>query len=245
MFMPPDQAMTLYGTVAGGAATGYTDDHLVDGRPGRPAKAAAGSPAGAVWVVTGLTSKPVSHVIVANHDLPFGTSVGITGGVTATVTSPADQPNGITLNGFSAVAAQATTNTITVDVDAAEAIIGEVLAGLMTELTPGIRLGATIRYLAGAELPNGVASSLPGYDDGTEQRAIDCTVLTESDSDVASLEAWWRSTRGDTRPSVLIPYPDVNDAWVGHLTGFQRTIDQSSGRWDVTFTFVEYPRSRW
>lgn len=246
MFMPPDQMMTLYGSVTGGAATGYNDDHLVDGRPGRPVKAFDGSPAGATWVITGLTSKPVSHVIVANHNVPAAAAIAITGGVTASLVGPAARKNRIPVNAWAAVVAQVSTNTITVDIDVAEVIVGEVIAGLMTELTPGIRLGARIRYLAGSELPDGKASSLQGYPDGTVQRAIDCEILCESVADKDVLEAWWEDTDGDTRPSVLIPFPDKNDAWVGHIDkdSFSAVFDQN-GMWVVTFTFVEYPRSRW
>jgi hypothetical protein len=244
MFMSPANIMTLFGSVTGGAATGYDDDHLVDGRPGRPAKAADGSPAGATWVITGPESKAVSHVIVANHDIPEGSAIAVTGGVTASLQGPPAQANGIALNAWAAVATAAVTNTITVDIDVAEVIVGEVLAGLMTELTPGILLGTRITYMEGSELPNGAASALPGYDDAWEQRSIEVQILCEEDSDVEALEQWWKATRGDTRPSVLIPFPDKNDAWVGHLHNFTRLIDQD-GQHRVTFTFVEYPRTRW
>lgn len=243
MFMAPDNMMTLYGTVTGGAATGYNDDHLVDGRPGRPAKAAAGSPAGALWVITGPTSKIVSHVIVANHTVPAGSAITITGGVTASLVGPAARRNGIAVNAWAAVATPASTNTITVDIDVADVIVGEVVAGLMTEMTAGILLGAPIRYRASSELPDGKASSLAGYPDNIIHREIDIEVLCESEADKDVLEGLYESTYGDTRFVVLIPFPDKNDAWLGHISKDTFSATKGTdGIWRVTFTFIECER---
>lgn len=241
-FMRADEIMTLFGTVTGGAATGYTDDWLVDGRPGRPAKAPGGSPAGATWVIVGPSSKLVTHVVVANHNLPAGSVVGITGGVTGTATAPALGANDIPMNFFTEIVTPATTNTITVDIDVADCIVGEVLAGRVREVDHGILVGAQIRYLAGSELPNGWMSSLPGYDEGIVQRAIHGQAVVTT-ANKAELEAWWEATRGSTRPSVLIPFCEDTDAWVGRLEAFEAV--SVSNHWRVTFTFVEYPRSRW
>lgn len=239
--MAPDDMMTLYGTVSGGAATGYDDDWLVDGRIGRPAKTTTSTPP---WVITGSGAKTVNAVVVANHNIDADKTIAITGGVSVNLTGPAARGNGIPVNPWALVQSPASTNTITVTINSNSVaiVIGEVLAGTMSDVDKGLLMGATTEYLAGGDRPYSHLSSLPGYDDGVAQRAISGTVIGPQ-ATADALVSWWEATRADTRPSVLIPYEGLNDAWVGHLTNFR---DQTvSGLWRLTFTFVESPRSRW
>ena len=244
-FMRPDENMVLYGSVSGGAATGYEDDWLVDGRPGRPAKEANGSPGGVSWAITGLTSKEVGVVVVANHNLQAGLVITVTGGggLSASVTTPAARANGIPFNAWAETVTPVSTNTITVTIppNSTDIIVGEVLAGKLRSVDPGIVMGDTWEYSASSELPDGQFSSLAGYDDGVVQRAVSGSIVApQATKDL--LEEWWESTRGDTRPSVLIPHDCINDAMVGHLTRF--SAQTTAGLWRVTFTFVD-TRSRW
>ena len=245
-FMRPDENMVLYGSVTGGAATNYLDDWLVDGKPGRPAKEPNGSPGGIAWAITGLASMEVGLVVIANHNLQAGLTIPVTGGggLSATITTPTARANGIPFNAWAETVTPVTTNTITVTIppNSADIIVGEVLAGKLREVDPGILMGDTWEFLAGSELPYGTATALPGYDNGVVQRAVSCTVYgTQATKDL--LEGWWEATRGNTRPSVLIPHDCINDAMVGHLTRF--SAQTASGLWRVTFTFVEYARTRW
>ena len=240
-FMRPDEMMTLYGTVSGGAATGYDDDWLVDGKVGRPVKTTTSTPP---WVITGPSSKLVDCVVVANHNIDPAKTIAITGGVSVNLVGPALRGNGIPFNAWASVVSPATTNTITVTIssNSVALIVGEVIAGRLREVPRGILMGNSVTFGTGGDQPLGVATSLPGYDDGTARRAMRCEcVCTTANKDI--LEGWWEATRGDTRPSVLIPDESQNDAWVGHLTEFRAVTDQ--GYWRVAFTFVEYARTRW
>ena len=240
-FMAPDDIMTLYGTVSGGAATGYEDDWLVDGKPGRPAKTTTSTPP---WVITGPTSKTVSLVVVANHNIDAGKTIAITGGVSVNLTGPAARGNGIPVNPWAIVQSPASTNTITVTIsgNSVALIVGEVLAGTLSDVDKGLLMGATTEYLSGSDRTGSSLASLMPYDEGVVQRSISGTVIGPQ-ATMDALEGWWEATRGDSRPSVLIPYEDLNDAWVGHLTNFRaQTV---SNLWRITFTFVEFPRSRW
>lgn len=238
-FMAPWNMMTLFGTASGGATAPYDEDWLVDGRPGRPAKTGTSTPP---WVVTGSGAKVVNCVVISNHTIDAGLTIAITGGVTVNLVSPAARKNGIPVNPWAMVVSPASTNTITVTVsgNAGPIFIGEVIAGTLTELVSGILMGSRIFYVASSELPDGKSSSLLGYSDDVVQRGIECTLIVNV-ADAAVLEQWWESTKGDTRPSVLIPFDDLNDAWVGHLTEFAMVTVE--GLRQVTFIFIEYPRS--
>jgi hypothetical protein len=241
-WMSPHEMMTLFGSVSGGAATGYVDDHLVDGQLGRPAKTGSSTPP---WVITGLTSMYVDTVVVHNHTVDAAKTIAISGGVSVNLTGPAIPPNGVRFNPFGYVASPQTTNTITVTIsgNSIDIIIGEILAGRRRELgTYGVLAHHGIRYLHSAERPDSKLTALAGHDDGVEQRAIDCEVMCDL-TGKTMIEDFWRATRGNTRPGVLIPFGSINDAWVGHMEDFQAT--DTAGAFKATFTFVEAPRGRW
>lgn len=241
-WIAPHEMMTLFGSVSGGASTGYDDDHLVDGKPGRPAKTGTSTPP---WVITGLSSKYVDTVVIHNHTVQAGKTIAISGGVSVNLTAPAAQENGINLNPFAYVESPQTTDTITVTVSSngVDIFMGEVIAGRRRELGDnGVLAGNSIRYLHESELPDGKSSALVGYEDGIEQRAIDCEVMCDL-TGKTMLETLWRATRGRTRYMVLIPFDTINDAWVGWMENFEAPNVQ--GPYRARFTFVEAPRSRW
>ena len=251
-FMRPDKIMTLpllqadgswlAGTVTGGAATDHDDDWLIDGRPGFPARATSTSTP--PWVITGPGSMLVNCVVCANHNIDPAKTIAITGGVTVNLAGPALRPNRIPVNAWARVAAPQTTNTLTVTVtsNSVAPVIGEILAGDLEDLTDGVLAVVSIDYLAGAALPEGTFSGLAGYSEGVVQRAFNCEVQCTKAEGLA-LIAWWEATDGETRPSVLIPFDDLDDVLVGHLKNFRATNVQ--GAFKASFTFVEYPRSRW
>jgi hypothetical protein len=58
------------------------------------------------------------------------------------------------------------------------------------------------------------------------------------------LQAWYRSQRGWSKPSVIVPDASVNDAWIVTVRSFRyRKLDNNLH--EVALEFVEYPRSRW
>jgi hypothetical protein len=242
LYMRPDETMTLFGSVSGGAATGYTDDALVDGKPGVPAKTGTSTPP---WVITGLASSEVSLIAAHNHTLDASKTIAITGGVTANLTAPAIPANGIRLNPWVEVS-PVTTNTLTVTIssNSVAILIGEILAGKVRRSTFNLQQrGAGFGIATPAELPAGLNSGLAGYEEGVEARSL-VGIWRANDTDYALLLDWFRSTRGGTRPSVIIPDSAVNDAWVVRFARFEAQ-PISYRHWHIAVTFVEYPRTRW
>lgn len=242
-YMRPDEMMTLPSSVVGGAATGYTDDWLTDGRPGRPAKTTQNTPP---WIVVAPVAKEIGAIVVSHHNLDGGLPIVISGPVVASLTAPAVLPNSITLNPWAVPGSIVTANSFTVAINSNSRpiVIGEVFAGKLRQNRFNLQLrsvGVEIGSLV--ELPTASHSALPGYDEGVETRALS-GVFRANSADYANLTAWYRSTNGGTRPSVVIPDTAAQDAWIVRFTGF-RARPISYTHWEVSVGFVEYPRTRW
>lgn len=253
LFVRPDEMRVF--TVTGTVDDDYEAQWLCDLRPNRPVRAAAGSPASLSLALT-CPAGEVGILVVGQHNLIVPVTIG--GDVTATITPEATRPpNDIPLNPFALVDPAVTVDALTFDVDGNDEtpVIGEFIAGTVREVTPVRIEDAQFEELDFAEPRAMAAMFLPPYDEGLEGRTLKGTQIYTS-ADLAILRGWWQAQRAGTKPSVLIPNPDVNDAWLVQFQGLQyRPLVQPSpiagspasdqGLWLVTLTFVEYPRSRW
>lgn len=239
-YVRPDENWAFDGAVAGGAATDYLDEWLVDGRWGRPVRATSGTIA---WTVTNPSAE-VGIVAMCNHNVSVNGA--ITGSVSGTLTAPALPPNGIRINPWVAVTPTATTTlTLTITGNSADVIIGELIAGKMRTLSPGASVqNQNTRYddfFAGEE---GEFGSIPPYDRGLTRRAFDFTQYYTG-SQLDDILAWRDAQRAGSRPSLIVPDSTKNDAWLVRFSGVSHGKASAIGVYEVDLEFIEYPRSRW
>lgn len=239
-FIRPDEMMTLNGAVAGGADTNYLDDWVVDGRVGRPARAATGTQ---TWTVTN-SAKNVSLIAVCNHNIDAARTISITGDITTSMVGPALPPNAIPLNPHVSVSATSTaTLAVGVASNTVPLIIGEFVAGLRRTLERNLKVKPEFRPSYRTLEHESEFDSLLPYDKGIVARRLSGEV-TLTDAGLADVQNWWDSTRGNTKYSLIVPNATVQDAWLVQFLNFSWEPD-AYNRNVVQMVFQEYPRSRW
>lgn len=242
-YMRPDEIWSLQTTqvTAAGTDTDYLAIWATDGRPGRPYR----SDTTTFSLTIQNTSGEVGMVVVANHNLDPGKLLTIfSTSFTVSTETPAD---GIPLNPFF-LRTPANTTTLTIgstsSANSTNPVIGEVLAGKYRTLTRGVRLADhNFAWQQFAADPQAEFASVMPYDKALAQRTLTGSAVVNN-SELEDLKNWFRSQRGWSKPSVIVPDASVNDAWVVSLRSFRyRKLDNEL--WEVQLEFVEYPRSRW
>ncbi len=248
-FLRPDENL-CYGasvtTSAGTTDSTFTDDWLTDGRPGRPAKATGTS---VTWAIT-VPSGVLSLVVIHNHNLTVTPT--ISGTISPSMGTILTGTDGITFNPWgTATEATGTSVIVAVSSNGANVTIGEVLSGKVRETSRGLQIGRfTMGYLDTFKVGRRSRSgSVPERDLGFAARWLKATLRCTA-TDVAMVQAWWEASRNGTRPSVIIPFPDLNDAWVVQWAEDPiftplKHISTSASLYDVQLSFEEEPRRRW
>jgi hypothetical protein len=231
------------GTVTGGAATSYTDEALVDGKPGVPTRATNGSPS---WTIGQSPAVSVSLVAVCNHTIDAARNITFGGDITKVLVGPPLPSNGIRLNPWGTLSAvSATSVTLAITSNTTDVIIGEVIIGTRRTLERNL----AVRPSFGAGNHGTVQhesefDSLMGYDKGFVARPLSGTVVL-SDTGLAAVLDWYDSTRGNTLPSLIVPNSNVQDAWLVKFASPPQYQPGNKNVNDVTLSFIEFPRSRW
>lgn len=243
-YMRPDEIWS-FSTAATATAAGTDTDYLaswaIDTRPGRPYR----SDASTFSLQIQATCGEVGMVVVANHNLDLGKLITIFS--TSFLVSTQTRPDGIPLNPF-ILRAPANTTALTIastsSANSANPVLGEVIAGKYRTLTRGLRLDdAAFGHDMFSADPQSEFASIPPYDKALAQRTITGSQVVSS-SELDDLRGWFESQRGWTKPSVIVPDANVNDAWVVTVRNFgYRKVD--ANLYDVRLEFKEYPRSRW
>lgn len=240
-YVRSDQMPTIGGSVSGGADTGYLDEWLVDGRPGRPARAATGSQ---TWTIT-ISSSTVGIAAICNHNIDAARTITLGGGISASTSGPTLPANGIPLNPWVTFGPTGSVTSITVAVSSNTnpLIIGEFVCGTRSTLERSLRPGASITTEYDVVRHDAEFNSLMPYDKGIVRRTLRGGNIY-TDSGLAAILDWYDSTRGGTKPTLIVPYSTVQDAWLVEMKPPQYQ-HLSNNRNEVSFEFVEYPRSRW
>lgn len=239
LYVRPDESF-MFGTVTGTVDAEYDNDWLVDGRGSRPVR----NSSGLSLTATAPAARTVTLIAVCNHNIAGAITVG--GQAIGPATLGAD---GIYSNPYATVAL-GSVSSLALSCSGTPAIIGELYAGTQRTLE-------RIQLHTGAELDEtdpfeweGDASSIPPYDPGVADARVLRGEALVSDTGLADVRAWYRSTRRGTRPTLIVPIDTINDAW---LVTFQYRVElvrihptdplQSVHR--VQFEFTELPRLRW
>lgn len=225
------------GTVTGTLTTGYTPAWLLDPSPLRPVRHASALS----LTATAPAARTVGIIAALNGNL--------TGAVTAgayTVPAATFGADGIPLNSYVLIT-PTSLSSLEVSASQSPAILGGLWAGQMRELQRQLAEEPELTYPPPAAW-EGEASSLAPYDPGVTRRTLSGQVVV-SDVGLAEIQAWHQSTRGGSRPTLIVPNDSVNDAWLvtfsyRHRTNWQSTTPGQSIH-KVSFEFTEVPRVRW
>jgi hypothetical protein len=244
-YVRPDESF-YGGTASGGTiATDFNRNWLVDGRPGRPAKATT---TGMAWTV--LPAASVANcglVAVCNHNLDAAIVIAVTGGLAGNITVPTHPADGIPLNPFTLFTpATVSTLTLTASGNSVAVVVGEIYAGRYRTLERQIRLESSHAPIDPLEW-EGEFGSVPPYDAGIAARTLRGTTYVTA-AGLADIQAWYESTRRGTRPTLIVPDSLTNDAWLVTFSYRYAPIkapDGSTHLYRVELEFVEVPRTRW
>jgi hypothetical protein len=240
-FVMPSEMTSLYASVAATVDSDYLPGWLCDGRCGRPSRFTDGSPSA---TITPSPAGDVSLVAVCNHNLDAGKAVTFGGDITATVTNGAVPANGIGLNPFTTISPVSGVDNVTMAVsgNSQTVVIGEIVFGKSRTIRAPQFVSPF--EIDGHDLDTDAEfSSLMPYDRGLEHRVITgWNYYSTADKDL--ILEWFRSQRGGSRPSLIVPDSTINDAWLCKLLK-PKWQQAGPGKYRVDLTFVEYPRSRW
>lgn len=236
----PDESF-MGGSGSGSVDTDFSASSLVNGSPGDPVKKTGGLS----MTATGLGTISVGVVAAINTNAAAG-SITIGGGVTATITVPAlTATNAVPLNPYALVTP---VNASSVTVTTSGSVLGELWVGTIRTLERGIMVDADVTNEETFEW-EGEFGSIPPNDNGVEARTLTGMAVV-SETGLADIQAWYRSTRRGTLPTLIIPFDGVNDAWLvtfsySYTITWKHPTTNAGSIYKVSFTFKELPRSRW
>lgn len=237
-YMSPHKMASLGAAVSGTVDTSYDNDWLCDGDVRYPVRVASAFSLTASW-----TSQSVNGAVVANHNL--GASVVCTLSGIGTVTTGPVPENLIRLNPwatFSPVTVAGTTLTI----PGSNLVVGELFVGTW-DTVHGIPPDADMMMIPYLIPDRGEYGGL-AIDKSAESRSIAGNIWL-TDAEKLGMDAWWRATRNSSLPSILIPFQDLNDAWVVQFESYRpRPYVHpvvNGGVWNVSVAWREIPRYRW
>jgi hypothetical protein len=204
----------------------YPASNLVDSNPAKPAKILETSGA---WKFAFAGAQRVDFLAIPHHNLTAGLQVRIQGNATdawgaptfnALITIPTWRDDGWPVGpwldltaqaGYSAGGFQYWRLTV-VGANAAPVALGEVwLGSAIRTLSPNISWGAREgeqHKITEQETDFGVTLS---YDFGLLRRTL-VGEVDATDAAKDAVRAWWRSTNGRARPTIIVPEGTVNEA---------------------------------
>jgi len=238
LYLAPGDMVGLEQTGGGPAATTYNINWITDGVPGRPVNAGSGT---ALWTATGAIAKPITLVALINSNVDIGAIVGTTIGPTPPVLSAGRVPyNPFTYN---PAGASGTVVTVSVTANTTNIVAGMIAGGTARTLERPIMPGARRDWSTFNRQPDPQMGNIAVYRTDKYARSFSgSTTMTQDGLD--ALMAWYDSTNDGELPSLIVPDPDRNDCWCVKFGafGWQK---QSPTLFEVTLTFVEYPRRKW
>lgn len=212
----------------------YEPNWLVDGAPGTPLQRTGDLSA----VITPPSTEMIDIFALVNHTV--NVSAGISGGATATIPGAALDGEGIRYNSFARIAPVSVSSDITLAIsgNASPIIIGELYGGLAIEFEDyelDLDPGDPFEW-------EGEFSSIPPYDSGLShpRRLTGEVVMTAAQ--FAQVKAIYDSTRRGSRPCLVIPDEDVQDAICAL---FKYRARYEATLYFVSLEVIEVPRTRW
>jgi hypothetical protein len=215
----------------------YLASWLTDGRPGYPVKKTGGSLSATV-----TASLSVDMFSVINHNIKQAASIGLSGGVTNTISTAAWTAEGIPLNWVRVLTSPVSISSIGLSVtgNTDPVVVGEFYAGLSIEFPD---------FLHGRRFDpdrpfawEGEYSSLGPYDSGVSAPRRVSGSIALDDTQYATLQEVFLSQRNGSRPVAWLEDDAVNDLW---LAQFDYDSEHREGSWFINLEIMEIPRVRW
>lgn len=246
-FIPPNKNWAY-----GAAVTGPTSDSdhslawAVDGRNNFPLRVNGA----AATITLTKTAAPVSAVSIANHRIKVNTA--LTGGVSGSLLAPSVPENDVLINPWLQVAPFATPASVgslilTIAANPEDVVIGEIIAGEMVLLPQPFWQDDSWRITDFADEPSleeMLSEGVARYSEDAEARAwTGRQVYTTAMVD--KLISWKRAQKGYRLPSLCVPDLTKNDAFHCFMILGAIVAAEAPGYWEVEFTIVELPRTRW
>lgn len=244
-YVRPDESL-LGAPVSGSVDADYTANWLTDGRPSFPVRVTGTLN---LTVTPGGSPDPMVDVIaLCHHNIQQAATITLGGSLSGGITTAPVLADGIPFNLYRILDSPVSVNTLVLGVsgNSVPVVIGYLFAGLSRTSTP-LHLGRAVTQSEPFAWEGETLTQAP-YDPGlADARRIsgEC-ILT--DTELAAVQAWYASTRRGTRPTLIIPDENVNDAWLAVFRYASQDLGPNTypgALHQVTFEFVEVPRVRW
>lgn len=265
-YLKPSDNWAAFGSASGGSVDAdYDVNWICDGAVGRPVRATSGALTVTITNASFTTNPSASSsvspsggaleyarqrkTVVAIVNTNVVGTVAVSGSVSGTIPAQVPPPNSIFQNTY-ILATEGSLSTLTLAFasNPTSVVVGEVMAGLAIELYPGPPpRNQGVEFIPfDMDDQGGDFLSVPKYDLGLEARKLTWTQYYRKDV-VDELIAMYRGQRNGSRPSLLIPNSDKQDAWVGFFDPIRWKVyaGGSNPMCEVELGFTELPRSRW
>lgn len=235
--------MFQVGATGSGSVDGdsYDPQNLCDNDPHSLIRTAAGSFSFTIARSPGLAG--INGLVITNHNLDAGKTVSFTGlGDITTLDVP---PDDIRLTAYARLATPVAGTTTTTDVassgHAQACIVGEILIGVFEELFAiAPRPGITSRGF-GLKHPGDFGGM--DYARGAFARDPISVTADLTADEFAILDACYKASWENSRPTVIIPYDESPDAWVVKWEQYV-VSPEHQGYWPIAVTWSEIARFR-
>lgn len=191
----------------------------------------------------------VDTFILANHNLESPATAVVSGDAAGAFSVPVMRPGGIPYGLWFTLSSPVSVSnlTLTIASNPTDIRIGEFIVGLKEELA--VLLNGNDQMDESGMFDHddeGDVGSLPPYDPGWERMTFTGSLLATG-TERQFVRDWVSGARGNTRPGVIIPYADVNEAYVVKVSqcSFQEVVGEGNRLYDGQFTFLEFKRNRW
>jgi hypothetical protein len=237
--------------VSGTVDAGYVNTWLTDGRPSFPVRRTGTLS----LTVTPSAAKMVDVIALNHHNVRAAATVTLGGSLSSTIPTVAEPPDAIFPNIYRLLTTPVSVSSLVLGISGNTVpVITSLYAGPSHTITP-LRLGRVRDPSVTFEWEGEMLTQAP-YDPGISDPRRwrgDCVI---DETELQEVEDWYLSTRRGTRPTLIIPDDNYNDA---PLAVFRyNAVDLAPGAYpvgspftepealfQVTFEFVEIPRLRW
>lgn len=241
----------MFAPVTGTVDAGYVNTWLTDGRPSFPVRRTGTL----TLTVTPASAKMVDLIALHHHNVDGGATVTLGGSLSSTIPTVAEPPDGIFPNIYQLLTTPVSVSSLVLGIAGnTDPVTTSLYAGLSHTLTP-LRLGRVRNPSVPFEWEGETLTQAP-YDPGVadpQRLRGDCVI---DETELQEVTDWYLSTRRGTRPTLIIPDDNYNEAL---LTIFRYSVtDLAPGEYpegsppnepealfQVEFEFVEIPRLRW
>lgn len=223
--------------VGANTAAGYFDADLVNGEPHDIVRTDSGSFSVDISRMPGLSL--IDALVLGYHNLDAGLVVTFSG--LGTVTTLSVPENDIRLNPYTRLVSPSglvTAVTVAASGNSEDCQLGAIYIGRFAEIHPVA--GGPQFSMLGFGIPHPGEFGGRGYAKGGEARRFGGTGWV-TDAEKQVLDACWRASRENSRPTIIVPYDWSDDAWDVNWESYDPRPHQDDG-YEVSIVWAEVSR---